>query len=44
LEFRVIDKECFERRNNIILSMKEFREIKNERNEVLILSIKFLDI
>jgi len=44
LEFRVIDKEYFERRNNIILSMKEFREIKNERNEVLILSIKFLDI
>jgi hypothetical protein len=44
LEISNRDREGFEKYYNIILNMKEYKEIVNERNGELILSIKFKDI
>jgi hypothetical protein len=44
LEFSKRDRDGFEKYYNIVLSMKEYKEIVNERNGELILSIKMKDI
>lgn len=44
LELSEKDRECFEKRNNVVLNMKEYKEMMNERNGELILSIKFKNI
>jgi hypothetical protein len=44
LEFSERDRDSFEKYYNIVLSMKEYKEIVNERNGELILSIKMKDI
>ena len=41
LEFSERDRDGFEKYYNIVLSMKEYKEMRNERNGELILSIKF---
>jgi hypothetical protein len=43
LSFCKSEKESFEKYYNIILSMKEYKEILNEKNGDLILSIKMKD-
>ena len=44
LDFSRRDRNVFESNNNVILSMKEYKEIMNESNGELILSIKMKDI
>jgi hypothetical protein len=44
LDFSVEDRNRFEKYYNIVLDMKEYKEMVNERNGELILSIKMKDI
>ena len=44
LDFSVEDRNRFEKYYNIVLDMKEYKEIMNESNGELILSIKMKDI
>jgi uncharacterized protein (UPF0335 family) len=43
LDFSKKDRNVFESNNNVILSMKEYKEIMNESNGEIILSIKMKD-
>jgi hypothetical protein len=43
LDFSKRDRDSFEKYYNVVLNMKEYKEIVNERNGELILSIRFKD-